>query len=690
MNIELKNKNLDLSLNETDGKVYLSEIVFDEKNFIKCGKNIFNSYVYLFGSGYRGKQFNRYCKRGETLTYVCHEERSEKFGKTLIVTERNEKIEVTTFYNVYDEFTVLEAKKQVKNISDKEITLECVSPFCFSVPLNGGKDFPVFYKPHNTWCCEFNYEKVNLNGGEFAPFTVADTSAKTSVSSDGTQTTNKYLPVGFLETKDCGFLAFEISPSGSWSYEIDTVCEGEEKNLFVGLTGRTHADNFWYKKLLPGEAYETESVRLTGGKDIDAVIKNLTLYRRAVRSKFKINAYESVIYNNFMHNTYDNPTEESDAVHSACAEKCGADYYVVDAGWHDARVNGISPTQAIGKWYTENVSNYPSGFIKTVDKIRSLGMKFGLWVELQSFGVYCDTPDLLSEDCFFHIDGVRPVCNNRYQLDFNNPKVRDYASEVIAALVKKYSPDYIKIDYNQTALGNDCDCGSVTEGLRLHYKAYEDWFIKLQNDYPDIIFETCSSGGMRNSPDTGKISNVISVSDQSNYLVYPYILANAAAALLPEQTGVWNIPVKLSDNPTTDNEEIVMNCINSFYGVMHLAGRLNNLNEQQAALLKEGVNYYRSLIKIKSEAIPVMPDGFVPYGAKEICFGLSTEEKLYLFIYNLSDNVKTIRRDLSKYGAVSATVVFPGYAKNAISFDKGILKTEMLAKSARVIELSKK
>ena len=690
MNIICRNASSALKLSVKEGVTFFCGFSADGKTFAVCEDSVFNSYVYLLGKGYRGKQFNRYCVRGEVLTYVCHEEKTLKNGKNLVVTERNDKIEVKTIFTLFDDSAVAEIKKQVKNISDKEITLECVSSLCFSVPLNDGKDFPVFYDPHNTWCCEFDYEKVNLGNGKFAPLKIADSSAKMSVSSNGTQTTNKYLPVGFLETKDCGFLAFEISPSGSWSYEIDSVCENGKKDFFVALTGKNYADNFWYKKLSSGEIYESDSVRLTGGEDIDAVIKNLTLYRRTVRSKFKTNAYESVIYNNFMHNTYDNPTEESDAVHSACAEKCGADYYVVDAGWHDARVNGISPTQAIGKWYTENVSNYPSGFIKTIDKIRSLGMKFGLWVELQSFGVYCDTPDLLSEDCFFHIDGVRPVCNNRYQLDFNNPKVRDYASEVIAALVKKYSPDYIKIDYNQTALGNDCDCGSVTEGLRLHYKAYEAWFIKLQNEYPYMVFETCSSGGMRNSPDTGKISNVISVSDQNDYLVYPYIIANAAAAILPEQTGVWNIPVKLSDNPITNNEEIVMNCMNSFYGVMHLAGRLNNLNEQQATLLKEGVNYYRSLIKIKSVAIPVMPDGFVPYGAKEICFGLTTEEKLYLFIYNLSDNAKTIRRDLSEYGAVSATVAFPGYAKNAISFDKGILKIEMLAKSARVIELSKK
>ena len=690
MNIELKNKNLDLRLIETDGKVYLSEIVFDEKNLIRCGKNVFNSYVYLFGSGYRGKQFNRYCKRGEVLNFVKHEEKTFKNGKTLLVIERNDKIEVTTFYNIYDEFTVLEVKKQVKNISDKEITLECVSSLCFSITVQDEKDFPVFYKPHNTWCCEFNYEKINLGNGEFAPFKIADSSAKTAISSNGTQTTNKYLPVGILETKDCGVLAFEISPAGSWSYEIDSVCEGEEKNLFVGLTGRTYADNFWIKRLLPGETYESDSVRLTGGNDVDAVIKNLTLYRRTARKKFKTNAYESVIYNNFMHNTYDNPTEEGDALGSSYAKECGSDYYVVDAGWHDARINGISPTQAIGKWYTENVSNYPSGFIKTIDKIRSQGMKFGLWVELQSFGVYCDTPDLLSEDCFFHENGLRPVCNNRYQLDYSNPKVREYADNVIAMLVEKYSPDYVKIDYNQTALANDCASGSAVEGVRLHSKAYEEWFASIQEKYPNVVFESCSSGGMRNSPDTGKYSNVISVSDQSNYTVYPYILANAATALLPEQIGIWNIPIKLSDTPQTSDEEIVMNCINSFYGVMHLAGRLNNLNDEQKTLLKEGVDYYRSLIKIKSVALPVMPDGFTAYGAKEVCFGLSTDEKLYLFIYNLSDGDVVLERDLIRYGVKSARIAFPEYAKNQTTLKNGILAVNMLPKSARVVELLKK
>jgi alpha-galactosidase len=492
--------------------------------------------------------------------------------------------------------------------------------------------------------------------------------------------------MGVLEKNGYGYLAFEIEPKGCWSYEMEIVDKaGSKKDFAVIITGKTLEDNGWYKEIKSGETYSTEEVRLIGNADLDGVLEELTLFRRKIKVQHKVKAHEFVIYNNFQHNTWDNPTEQSDSIHIECASDCGADYYVVDAGWHDGRIDGHSPTQAIGRWF-ESKTNYPSGFIKTVEKARAFGMKFGLWMEIQSFGVFCEEPNLFSEDCFAHINGVRPIGNNRYHLDYTNEKVRDYFDKVFERVINDYNPDYIKVDYNQTLIGKDCEGGSISEGVCQQYSAYEEWFLALQRRYPDIIFETCSSGGMRNDAAIGRYSNVVSASDQGDYKAYPYIVANLPMSLLPEQSGIWNIAISFW-KPQTDREKIAFNTINSLFGVMHLSSKLDLVNDELREIIREGGKYYKELAKIKETAIPVMPCGFTSYDAKVVFAGLKTKEKLYLSVFNVSESKQTVKQDLSKYGVKNAKISFPSFAENKFSVKNGVLEIEMDGETARMLEL---
>lgn len=690
MDISLSNKFSNVELEVKDGSVFIKEMAFCGKSFIKDDNGCYNSKTFLFGRAYRGKQFHRYEQRGEVVEYVGHEFLSDDKKQTLIVTEKNDIIEVKSFYVLYNGNGVLECYKQVKNVADRDITLECVCSLAVSGIMNYGEkrtaeNLPYFWKAHNTWCTEGGFERVDLKTEGLRAFEKSSRKdSKVCIFNNGTQTTNGYLPLGVLEKEGFGYLAFEIEPRGSWSYELELTGAENKKDLMLLLTGRTFENNGWYKDLKPAETYTTEKTRLIGGEDVDTVVEQLTLFRREVKVKHKVKAHEYVIYNNFQHNTWDNPTETSDAVHSECAAACGADYYVVDAGWHDGKPNGApSPTQAIGTW-KENVANYPSGFVKTADKVRSLGMKFGLWIEVQSYGIFSAEPNALPEECFAHVHGIRPICNNRYHLDYTNEKTRDYYNGVMDRIIKDYNPDYIKIDYNQSLIGKDCEDGSLAEGVCKQYEAYEQWFLALQNKYPDIIFENCSSGGMRNDSSVGRYSNVISVTDQGDYLVYPYIISNLPMSLLPEQSGLWNIPFDFFSR-YTDKERIVFNTINSLFGVMHLCSQLENVDAELREIIKEGVKYYKELAKIKETAIPVMPNGFSSYDDEVLFAGLKTENKLYLSVYNVGGDCE-IKRDFSKYNVKNVKISYPSFAVNEYSLKDGVLSLSMQEKTARVLE----
>ena len=110
--------------------------------------------------------------------------------------------------------------------------------------------------------------------------------------------------------------------------------------------------------------------------------------------------------------------------------------------------------------------------------------------------------------------------------------------------------------------------------------------------------------------------SLVSTSDQTNYLKYPYIAGNILSAVIPEQAAVWSYPVGCAEpgepmlhdaawvQENITDDRIAMNMINSFLGRMHLASHLEMMSQAQLDLIAEGVAYYDSLTDAKKTALP--------------------------------------------------------------------------------------
>ena len=84
--------------------------------------------------------------------------------------------------------------------------------------------------------------------------------------------------------------------------------------------------------------------------------------------------------------------------------------------------------------------------------------------------------------------------------------------------------DSIKTDYNQDAgVGTERDAASFGEGLELCAKAYLGWVDEMRARFPQVLFETCASGGLRMDHETLQHFSIVSTSDQTDYKKYPYI-----------------------------------------------------------------------------------------------------------------------------------------------------------------------
>ena len=269
-------------------------------------------------------------------------------------------------------------------------------------------------------------------------------------------------------------------------------------------------------------------------------------------------------------------------------------------------------------------------------------------------------------------------------------------------MVEEYGAEYIKLDYNQ-----DVGIGADNYGLNPLYgfenasEAYLVWVDEIRRLFPSVLFETCSSGGMRMDYGTLSHFSIVSTSDQTRYFNYPYIAGNVLAAVLPEQAAVWSYPVDSFGNESSQfsatkewceenvsEEQVVVNMINSFLGRIHLASHLELLSERKLSLIKEGLSYYNSLTDAKKKALPYFPKGFAEFGADEVVSGFQTEDKIYLAVWSLKGNNEiTVPFDMPIKGG---KVVYPLDLPTDYSIENGTLNIRFSKEaSARFFEIEK-
>ena len=156
------------------------------------------------------------------------------------------------------------------------------------------------------------------------------------------------------------------------------------------------------------------------------------------------------------------------------------------------------------------------------------------------------------------------------------------------------------------------------------------------------------------------------------------------SAVLPEQAAVWSYPVDSYGEPNNEFlptpewveenislEQVSMNMINSFLGRMHLASHLECLSQERYNLVKEGVEYFKSLSKIKDTAMPYLPLGFTKFGEKVVCAGLKTDNKIYLAVWVLEGET---RANITVKEGKSVSLAYPKNSSAVVSFENGELK----------------
>ena len=279
--------------------------------------------------------------------------------------------------------------------------------------------------------------------------------------------------------------------SGNFKAEAEKD-QYEQTRLVMGLS-----DEMFSWKLEPGETFDTPETAFSySANGFSTLSWNL---HRLIRSHICRSAYRDtkrpVLINNW-EATYFNFTEEKLLQLASRAQKCGIELFVLDDGWFGAR---SSSKAGLGDWEA-NRDRLPNGLSGLAQKIEALGMKFGLWIEPEMVNADSDL-FRTHPDWILQVPGRTP-CHGRYQyvLDFSRQEILDYIYEKIVSILEGASISYIKWDMNRSL--SDVWSRGVSarqQGEVFHryilgvYQMYE----RLTTRFPDILFESCASGGAR-------------------------------------------------------------------------------------------------------------------------------------------------------------------------------------------------
>ncbi|AIQ57461.1 glycoside hydrolase family 36 protein [Paenibacillus borealis] len=574
---------------------------------------------------------------GLRMVYGGHSDTVNPLGRKLEITlvDPLTGVKAVQHYQFYTGVQIVRSWTVLRNEGDADAAVEYISSFALTgVDKEGSKDRGDKIEvslAHSGWQSELQWKSYSLP--ELGMSHLSDRGSKRiAASNTGSWSVAELLPMAVLQNKESGTSLFwQIEHNGSWHWELTDQYD----QLTLLVSGPTEHDNHWWLKLAPGEEFTSVPVAagaVQGG--FQGATEQLTAYRRIIRRPNEDNELLRIIFNDYMNCLWGSPTTEKLLPLIDAAADVGCEYFCIDAGWY-------APGEwwdGVGQW-EPSTERFPEGIKYVLDYIRSKGMIPGLWLELEVMGI--NSPKLAETDdsWFFMRHGKRVKDRSRYQLDYRSPKVIEHADGVIARLVEEYGVGYIKMDYNINAgIGTETDADSFGDGLLQHNRAYLAWLDSIFVRYPQLVIENCSSGGMRMDYAMLSRHSIQSTSDQEDYVQYAAIAAGSPAALTPEQSAVWSYPLREGDD-----EEVIFNMVNALLLRVHQSGHLAELAPRRRLLVKEALDYYKSIRAHIPQAFAFWPLGLPDSSGEWVSFGLRHGGIRYIAVWRIAGEAAEIK-----------------------------------------------
>ena len=337
--------------------------------------------------------------------------------------------------------------------------------------------------------------------------------------------------------------------------------------------------------LASGESYEAPTVvAVYSGNGIDGASDRLHRMVRAraahptnIRPRpVTLNVWEAVYFDH----DYDKLAALADA-----AAEIGVERFVLDDGWFGARRHDRA---GLGDWVVSDAV-WPEGLGKLVDKVKSVGMEFGLWFEGEMVNADSDLyrahPDWILQSG----GRVPPEFRTQQVLDLSHPGAYQHVFNQVNAILNEYDIAYIKWDHNRV-LTEPSHLGKAA--VRQQVLAIYRMFDELKAAHPGLEIESCASGGGR--IDLGMIEHAdrFWTSDNNDALERQSINRYTTIVIPPEMLGTHIGPTKAHSTGRTHSH--TFRAVTALWGHAGLEWDLTEASAEERNLLRGWVDYYKA------------------------------------------------------------------------------------------------
>lgn len=337
-------------------------------------------------------------------------------------------------------------------------------------------------------------------------------------------------------------------------------------------------------RLEQGESYQTPWVYFNHGTGLDHIARRFHDYLRAlphapsVERPVTLNVWEAVYFD---HDT----ARLIDLAERAAA--LGVERYVLDDGWFGSRRDDHS---GLGDWVVSR-DVWPDGLHPLVNKVKDLGMQFGLWFEPEMVNLDSEVARAHPEWIMRPADRLPIESRHQQVLNLSIDGAWQHVFGQMDAILSEYRIDYVKWDCNRDII----DGGTAPHGRPAAHAqtlAFYRLLDALRAKHPDVEWESCASGGARIDLEVLKRAERVWVSDVIDPEERQRLLTWTSQLLPPEFQGSHIASGR--SHTTARWHDLNYRAATAVFGHLGIEWDLAQATDEELAELRWWIDWYKA------------------------------------------------------------------------------------------------